>query len=276
MHDIELPPNGGDRDVKSVTVSRRSLTGGEFRVEEGDALRIYLHRSAATRTYCGSVGKYFVRHVDDIDIVPADEPGGFEAETNFEALEISIPRAMISDVASTLGPKKVRQLEARHIFRDERIAQLARVLELDRQAGQSSEPLFVASVGLAIATRLLSLEPDPEQRVIRLSDVQLKRVLDFIEANIDTPLSLDVLSRVAGVSNSHLRTWFKAATGYSVHRYVLRRRTEKAKEMLMGTDLSISEVADLTGFAHQSHLAHWMRRESGTTPRAVQLARKGV
>ena len=111
------------------------------------------------------------------------------------------------------------------------------------------------------------------ERASRLSEIQLKRVVDFIEAQIQTPLSLETLSRVAGVSNSHLRTWFKAATGLTVHRYVLRRRVERARLLLLAGDFSISEVAHLTGFAHQSHLSHWMRREIGETPRGIKRSR---
>ena len=80
------------------------------------------------------------------------------------------------------------------------------------------------------------------------------------------------MSRVAGASSSHLRTWFKAAMGVTLHRYVLRRRVERACVLLRRGDLSTSEVAALTGFAHQSHLAHWMRRETGQTPRDLRRA----
>ncbi|CCM75481.1 AraC family transcriptional regulator [Rhizobium mesoamericanum] len=155
----------------------------------------------------------------------------------------------------------------------ERIEYLARALENDFRAGSPSGSLFADSIGIALAVRLLELEEKEPERTSRLSDLQLKRVLDFIEAQIQTPLSLDTLSKVAGVSNSHLRTWFKAATGQTVHRYVLRRRIEKARLLLLASDFSISEVAHLTGFAHQSHLAHWMRREIGETPRRLKCTR---
>jgi AraC family transcriptional regulator len=133
--------------------------------------------------------------------------------------------------------------------------------------------LFADSVGIALAVRLLRVAENEPARSSRLSDVQLKRVMDFIEAQIQTPLSLETLSKVAGVSNSHLRTWFKAATGQTVHRYVLSRRIERARLLLLAGNFAISEVAHRTGFAHQSHLAHWMRREIGETPLGLKRSR---
>ncbi|WP_347567155.1 AraC family transcriptional regulator [Mesorhizobium sp. WSM4904] len=98
-------------------------------------------------------------------------------------------------------------------------------------------------------------------------------MLDYVEAHLSEPLTIDTLSRIASASSSHLRTWFKAATGMTLHRYVLRRRVERARSLILGSDLSTSEVAYLTGFAHQSHLAHWMRREIGQTPRSLRRTR---
>jgi AraC family transcriptional regulator len=55
-------------------------------------------------------------------------------------------------------------------------------------------------------------------------------------------------------------------------RTVLRRRIERARLLLLAAGLGISEIVYLTGFAHQSHLAHWMRREIGETPRGLKRA----
>jgi len=260
-------------EAKAVTIAPLQIAAGSFQLPQANRHRVLIHVSAATRSYCDHVGRYFVRRAGDIDLIPAGEAGGFEAETQFKTLELSLSPALIENVATELGSGRFRRLETRHLLRDERIEYLARALENDFRAGSPSGSLFADSIGIALAVRLLELEEKEPERTSRLSDLQLKRVLDFIEAQIQTPLSLDTLCKVAGVSNSHLRTWFKAATGQTVHRYVLRRRIEKARLLLLASDFSISEVAHLTGFAHQSHLAHWMRREIGETPRNLKRSR---
>ncbi|MDF2697143.1 MAG: AraC family transcriptional regulator, partial [Labilithrix sp.] len=65
------------------------------------------------------------------------------------------------------------------------------------------------------------------------------------------------------------RRWFKVRTGLSVHRYVVRRRVERARVLLLQRTMPASEVALAAGFAHQTHMARWMRRELGVTPREL-------
>lgn len=256
----------------AVSIASLRLGAGSFLLPEMDRHRILVHASAATRSYCGEVGKHFVRRAGDIDLLAAGEAGGFEAESAFDTIVVSFPETLLRDVTGSSDAKGPRQIETRHLLRDEQIEHLTRAIQADYEAGSPSGSLYADSIGIAIAARLLGLDSSAPAREVRLSDAQLKRVMDFIEAHIETNLALETLSRVAAVSNSHLRTWFKAATGLTVHRYVLRRRIERARALLVSTDLGIGEVAHRTGFAHQSHLARWMRREIGQTP--FELRRK--
>jgi len=232
-----------------------------------------VHGSAATRSYCNQVGRYFVRRAGDIDLVPAGQEGGFEAETPFDTIEIALQPALMERVAAELGCKaQALRLDTRHLLRDSRIEHLARALGSDLDVNSPGGSLFADSIGTALAVRLLGLDGSEIDRPNRLSDAQLQRVLEHIEAALHEPLSIHRLSQVAGASSSHLRTWFKVATGVTLHRYVLRRRVERARMLLLQGHLGTSEVAALTGFAHQSHLAHWMRREIGQTPRDLRRA----
>ncbi|WP_181164821.1 AraC family transcriptional regulator [Mesorhizobium sp. B2-9-1] len=261
------------RSSSDVAMVSRHVEAGVHRLSRAPHHRIMVHASAATRSYCNQVGRYFVRRAGDIDLVPAGEEGGFDAETPFETIEIILQPALMERVAAELGGRaRASRLDTRHLLRDQRIEHLARALQSDLNAGAPSGPLFADSIGAALAVRLLGLDGPDVVRVNRLSDAQLKRVLEHIETALHEPLSIDRLSRVAGASSSHLRTWFKVATGVTLHRYVLRRRVERARVLLKQGGLSTSEVAALTGFAHQSHLAHWMRREIGQTPRDLRRA----
>ncbi|WP_322414476.1 AraC family transcriptional regulator [Mesorhizobium huakuii] len=261
------------RSSSDVAMIARHIEAGAHRLPRAPHHRVMVHASAATRSYCNQVGRYFVRRAGDIDLVPAGEEGGFEAEAAFDTIEIVLQPALMERVAAELGGRVLlSRLDTRHLLRDQRIEHLARALQSDLDAPSGS--LFADSIGAALAVRLLGVDDMDIERTNRLSDTQLKRVLEHIEAALHEPLSIDRLARVAGASSSHLRTWFKVATGVTLHRYVLRRRVERARALLQQGDLSTSEVAELTGFAHQSHLAHWMRREIGQTPRDVRRARR--
>jgi AraC family transcriptional regulator len=58
--------------------------------------------------------------------------------------------------------------------------------------------------------------------------------------------------------------------GVAVHQYVIQRRVELAKTLLLQDQKSITEIALEAGFAHQSHLARHMRRMLGLPPRALK------
>lgn len=270
-----MPPQFAPvRASPAVRIASLHIEAGAHRLPRAQHHRIMVHASAATRSYCNEIGRLFVRRAGDIDFVPAGKEGGFDAETSFDTIEVALSSAMLESVAAELESRaSVRRLETRHLLRDERIEYLVRALESDYRANSPSGPLFADSVGVALVARLLDLDDFEIDRAIRLSDVQLKRVLEHIEAHLHEPLTIDGLSRIAGASSSHLRTWFKAATGVTLHRYVLRRRVERARSLLLRGDLSTNDVAQLTGFAHQSHLAHWMRREIGQSPRDLRRAR---
>jgi AraC family transcriptional regulator len=164
-------------------------------------------------------------------------------------------------------------LEARHILKNERIVHLTRALDSERRAGAPGGSLYSDSIGFALATQLVGLSKNAANSRSGLSAVQLRRLFDFVEAHIDQPLTIEALAREAGASSSHLRHWFKQARSTTVHRYVVRRRVERARLLLLQGMLSAAEVALAVGFSHQSHMARWMRRELGYTPRGLRADR---
>jgi len=58
----------------------------------------------------------------------------------------------------------------------------------------------------------------------------------------------------------------KESTGLSPHQYVLRRRVERAKQLLSGTSLNLAEIALRCGFSNPSHFTQAFRQISGVTP----------
>jgi AraC-like DNA-binding protein len=105
-----------------------------------------------------------------------------------------------------------------------------------------------------------------------LPGYKLRRVMEFIEANIDQPLPLDDLAASAAVSPFHFHRQFKRSTGITPHRYILQVRMERAKALLSGSDLPLAEVAARVGFADQSHFTSTFRKTTSMTPRSYRNA----
>jgi AraC family transcriptional regulator len=94
-------------------------------------------------------------------------------------------------------------------------------------------------------------------------------ILQYIDDHLSGALSLRELSAVIGLRPSHFKHLFKRTLGASVHQYVVRRRIDRAIDLLAQAGAGLGDVADAAGFADPSHMARWMRRVAGVTPSAL-------
>jgi AraC family transcriptional regulator len=92
-------------------------------------------------------------------------------------------------------------------------------------------------------------------------------VTDYIEAHLADTIRLQDLAEIAGVSSFQLVRRFKESKGQPPHQFLLRRRIERAREMLRQSDKTILEVALSCGFSSQSHFSAVFRTLTGLTPR---------
>jgi AraC family transcriptional regulator len=95
---------------------------------------------------------------------------------------------------------------------------------------------------------------------------RLKRVVDYIAANLDENMSLAQLSAIAGMSPHYFSELFKVSTGRSPHNYILLQRIERAKQQLRDPNRSIIDAGLDAGFQNPSHFARMFRQVEGTTP----------
>jgi hypothetical protein len=78
--------------------------------------------------------------------------------------------------------------------------------------------------------------------------VHLRRAKDLIDRDFAEPLDVRALASTARASRAHFVRSFKRAFGETPHRYLQRRRIERAKELLRSTELSVTEVSLAVGF----------------------------
>ena len=75
-----------------------------------------------------------------------------------------------------------------------------------------------------------------------------------------------VLAGMVGLSDSYFSRAFKRSAGVSPHRFVLQRRIELVKQLLVDTDLPLAHIAVKAGFGDQSHCSRWFHQLVGVTP----------
>jgi AraC-like DNA-binding protein len=78
--------------------------------------------------------------------------------------------------------------------------------------------------------------------------IHLLRAKDTVDREFPRELNVPELARQAHASPAHFSRSFKRAFGETPHKYLLRRRIERAKELLRGTDLSVTEISLEVGF----------------------------
>ena len=120
----------------------------------------------------------------------------------------------------------------------------------------------------ALADRILTLQNGEAAHgnAGKLEHHKLALVCEFIESNLEGQIVLAQLARLVGLSPFHLSRAFKASSGLAPHQYVLARRIERAKHLLMTTGLPTREVAWAVGYENISHFRRLFIAHLGVTP----------
>jgi transcriptional regulator GlxA family with amidase domain len=94
----------------------------------------------------------------------------------------------------------------------------------------------------------------------------LKRVQLYVEDHLAERVSIERLATIAELSVFHFARAFKQSQGMTPHSYLLHRRIVRAQELLGETESPLSEIALVSGFADQSHLARHFSKRVGASP----------
>lgn len=95
---------------------------------------------------------------------------------------------------------------------------------------------------------------------------KLSQVIQMMEGNIEDPMSPAELAELVGMSTRQLERLFRRYLNRSPKRYYMELRLQKARNLLMQTDMSVINVALACGFASPSHFSKCYRAHYNTTP----------
>ena len=261
----------GGLAVREVRASPGRHAGG---VLPEHRLIFYLTPAVPTECGCEGVSQRRVQAPGDFDLVPAGASGFWEDSISCDMVSVRLAPGLLASTAEALAlPADCTDLAPRLGARDPLVEHVVRALMAELEAPAPAGRIYADGLAVALTTRLLqnfgAVGAVGRQT---LSKPQIRRIVEFVEENLDGELSLEQVAEVAGMSIPHLTTLFRRTMGQSVHAYVMERRVQRARALLLAHNMTISEVALETGFAHQSHLARWMRRLLGVTPSEILRA----
>jgi AraC family transcriptional regulator len=139
----------------------------------------------------------------------------------------------------------------------------------------TADGLFVETIGKAIQIELMRHFGGKALELPRthgMSRERLRRIVDYIESHLGEVLTLDTLAGIACLSPHHLSRSFRRATGVGLHRYVVQRRIERAKHLVLESELSMAEIAWMVGFGSQAAFTRRFHQEVGQSPARLRRA----
>jgi AraC-like DNA-binding protein len=105
----------------------------------------------------------------------------------------------------------------------------------------------------------------------------LERVFSFIHGNVDNPgISLDQAAKAAALSKFYFTRFFKEQTGQTFHTYLSQVRINRAEEYLAESDLPVTDIAYLCGFASLKTFNRLFKTYTGTSPSLYRNGKKLV
>lgn len=173
-------------------------------------------------------------------------------------------------VAATDERAATVELQPHWELRDSRLRALATAVDVERTAGFPSGRLFLDSIELALASTLVKGHARLQTALCSnrggLGPARLRRLKEFIHAEIENELTLKGMAQCVGLSTAYFSEAFRKSTGETPHEFVLRCRVERAKEMLRERESRVLDVAVACGFKTQQHFARIFRQLYGTSP----------
>lgn len=206
-----------------------------------------------------------LEHLDVALAVKAEKESS--ADKSIPYFKVSAKRLDHNSVAAEAVPAAEKS-------EDPVIRRLSDALAATEAAHDPHSAICADALRLAILTRRFSQQADvspeienPAGRNVRsLQKWRLKRVVQYVDERLGAKITLEDLAKVAGLSRMHFAAQFRAAMGMRPHEYLLKRRIERAEELLKRAEVSLVEIALTVGFQTQAHFTTVFKRFAGDTP----------
>jgi AraC family transcriptional regulator len=189
----------------------------------------------------------------------------------YDLLRFYLSATALDQLADEQGLPRVPNLRTTPLLAQDPVMQgLALSILPMLEKPHSAAALFLDAIALAFHAHVMRRYGSVPERRNSVSSAlavwQLQRVRAFADANLDADPSLADLAAECRLSPSHFARAFSVSTGNSPHKWLVQRRIERAKELLLGGGHELSQIALACGFADQSHFTRVFVRSEGQSP----------
>lgn len=213
----------------------------------------------------------------EVCVIPSWQRHAVNWDGQTEWVSFHLAPHFLERAALAYGAKPSIEFVPSFCRRDPQIFRLGNALgAVLRDGGIIGEPpdLYVEALADSLVEHLFDFyaADKTKPRLLKggLAPKSLRRVAEFVEANLESNLTIEELARASGLSRFHFARAFKQSTGFAPYQYVIKQRIERAKILLATKNLPIAGIGFSVGFKNQSHFTKLFRGVVGITPKAYR------
>jgi AraC family transcriptional regulator len=189
-----------------------------------------------------------------------------------EVSHVYLTDELMCRVASDMQGKAVAKVQLDDVLRgsDPIVGHIAG--EVTREAMQQGigGPLYAEALSVQLAVHLLRTYATCKFKApgdtCRLSDREIHQLEDYVDAHLHHSIRLEDMAQALGMGVWTLNRHLQRTLNTSAYAFVVQRRIQRARHLLLVGDLSLKEIAAAVGFSDQAHMTRMFRAKLGLTP----------
>lgn len=212
-------------------------------------------------------------------LIPSCKPHHGSRNEGAEVIVVHLEPRELDRGADELLRKPAAAFRSLDFAIDPVIHSMSSALRREFLARRDPDRLFVEAIGTVIVGHLLRQQAFRwSERSIKgkLSPQSLRNTLDLIENQLPGELTVATLAHNLSIGVHQFTRLFRNAVGQSPYQYIVKRRIERAQDLLEQTEMAPAEIALELGFSSQSHLTFVFRKHTRQTPQAYRRMRRSV
>ncbi|WP_150133069.1 AraC family transcriptional regulator [Acidisarcina polymorpha] len=258
--------------VRGVLVEHHAVEPAEFPEREPQQHNFFMYTSPAVRAEIKSPDFSGLRWIRPgaLWVMPQGCRHEVRFEGPVEGIALAFEPVRFDHLVESAGGKCSTAIVQSLAASPPKIEHLMRALGHESQLPSTHDHFglecIATAIALALSQHARAIAIESSKTGARLAPRQIRAVQSYVVENLDQRITLAELAGVAGLSSFHFLRAFKRSLGVTPGQYVLDLRMERARSLLMTSNLTVAEVGVRVGFDYSSHFTRAFRRAIGTAP----------
>jgi AraC family transcriptional regulator len=222
---------------------------------------------AWTRTRCAP---------GDLSLLTRSQWSHWHWTDRIEVSHVYLTDRFVSAIANEVTNRTAAEVRLHDILRIQDPILSSAVDAVTREASlpRPGTALYVEAVATQLVVHLIrnyaSITFEDSQDRSALTPGQRKRLADYVDAHLHEPLGLEQLAGSVGLGLWSFTRRFRESFGCTAHQYLMERRTERARQLLLRSAMPVKEIASACGFSDQAHMTRVFKDRLSATPASLR------